>query len=224
MQQSPTRRVAMQAGGTEETLAVNALGPFLLTHELFGRIGVGTNPGRVVCVSSRLHLPGSRGADVRYAFDDPSLEHGYGADRAYKNSKLALLWFAFELARRVPEGQFTVHGMCPGFVPETAAASATGFERFLMKNVLPYLWFATRAADAAERIAYVAVDPELDNSTGGFWAEKAPAEASREARNPESATRFWSWAESVTRTGPWPTAPRDGRPGVVAETVSSRSA
>ena len=196
LQQSPTRR--MTVDGIEETLAVNALAPFLLTHELRNRIGSPRGPGRVVCVSSQLHRPGSRGPEVHFDFEDPNLEHGYDPDVAYKNSKLAMLWFAFELARRTPRSRFTVHGMCPGFVPETAAHSVHGMRRLLMRYLLPHLPFATRARDAVVAMEYVAVEPELDHSTAGFWVNRELALASRDARDAELGKRFWRWAEQAT--------------------------
>jgi len=202
MQQSPTRRRSVD--GFEETLAVNALAPFLLTHELLPRIGSEHGPGRLVCVSSRLHLPDSRGTPVRYDFSDPNLDRAYDPDRAYKNSKLAMLWFCFELARRLPSTRCTVHGMCPGFVPETGAASTKGFMRLMMRFVLPHMPFATHMGDAVDAMCFVATDPLLDSSTAGFWAEKKPFEPSPQSRSVEDAQRFWSWAETVTQTGVWP--------------------
>ena len=120
LQTSPSRRVT--ADGFEETLAVNALAPFLLTRLLLRAL---EQPGtaRVVNVSSRLHLPGSRGKPVGFDFGDPQLDHGYNPDRAYKNSKLALLWFTYELQRRLPPRAITANAVCPGFVPATATAS-----------------------------------------------------------------------------------------------------
>lgn len=202
MQQSRERR--RSADGVEETLAVNTLAPFLLTHELLGRVGGGEGPGRIVCVSSRLHLPDSRGTPVRFDFDDPNLEREYDPERAYKNSKLALLWFAFELARRTPKERFTVHGMCPGFVPETAAASTKGFMNFVMRFLMPLMPFATSQRDAVDSICFTATDPSLDATTGGFWTEKKPGLASEQARNPADAKRFFEWACEATKTGPWP--------------------
>lgn len=202
MQQSPTRRVTVD--GFEETLAVNTLAPFLLTHELLPRIGGGEGPGRVVCVSSRLHLPDSRGAPVRYDFDDPNLERGYHPERAYKNSKLALVWFVNELARRLPKERVTVHAVCPGFVPTTAAASTTGVLHFVMVRLMPHMPFATSEADAVKNLCFTAVDPSLDATTGDFWAEQKPFESSPQSRSEADAKRFYEWACAVTKTGPWP--------------------
>lgn len=199
MQQSPTRRLSVD--GFEETLATNTLGPFLLTHELLARLKPG---GRLVCVSSRLHLPDSRGAPVKFDFEDPNLERGYHPERAYKNSKLALLWFAFELARRLPKERLTVHGVCPGFVPETAAASTHGVMRLMMRFVLPLMPFATGLDEAVDSLCFTCLDPALDATTGDFWAERQPVDASAQARDPQQAARFFEWAEGVTGTGRWP--------------------
>ena len=158
----------------------------------------------MVVVSSRLHLPGSRGPSVNYDFDDPNLEREYHPERAYKNSKLALLWFAYELARRVPKTRLTVHGVCPGFVPETGAASTTGFLHFMMRFVLPHLPFATSAVDAVKNLCFTAVDAALDATSGDFWAEQKPLESSPQSRDADDARRFWDWACGVTGTGPWP--------------------
>jgi retinol dehydrogenase 12 len=201
MQQSVKRR--QSADGFEETLAVNTLAPFLLTHELRERLGGNESPGRVVCVSSRLHLPNSRGAPVRFEFEDPNLERDYEPSRAYKNSKLALLWFVFELARRTPRERFTVHGMCPGFVPETAAGSTTGVMKLVMRFLMPLMPFATSFRDAVDSICFTATDASLDAATGGFWAEKKPSVASEQARNQVDAKRFFEWACGVTGTGDW---------------------
>ncbi len=205
LQQDPTRHLT--ADGFETTLAVNTLAPALLTHELLPRIGGATTPGRVVLVSSRLHLPDSRGTPVAYDFDDPNLERGYVPDRAYKNSKLAGLWFGYELARRIPPERVTVHFVCPGFVPETIAATSTGMMRFMMRFVLPMMPFAVRYDDAVDAIAFTAVDPLLDASTGRFWAEKKPFESSPESRDEAKARRFFEWAAEVTKTNAWPRRP-----------------
>lgn len=198
MQQSPTRRLTVD--GFEETLAVNTLAPFLLTKGLVSRLAP---KGRVVCVSSRLHLPDSRGQPVHFDFDDPFLERGYHPEVAYKNSKLALLWVAYELGRRVPKERFTVHGTCPGFVPETASASTTGALRFVMTHVMPHLPFATRLDDAIDALCFTALDAALDETTGGFWAEKKPFPSSPQSHSVDDARRFWAWAEQVTASGPW---------------------
>lgn len=202
MQQSRARRLTVD--GLEETLAVNALAPFLLTRVLLDRLGTGACVPRVINVSSRLHFPGSRGAPVAYDFDDPNLERGYDHDRAYKNSKLALLWITAELGRRFATTRLTAHAVCPGFVPTTAAASTHGFQKFLLQYVLPIMPFATSVETAVTALRFLAVDPSLDATTGDFWMDGAPAPPSPQSRDEADAGRFWQWAEATTGTGAWP--------------------
>src|SRR5664280_1576820 len=121
MQSSKNRRVTVD--GYEETLAVNVLAPFLLTALLQPALAR-SESARVVAVSSRLHLLGSRGEPVD--FDDPQLQRGYNPDRAYKSPKLAVLWFTYELQARLALRPITANAVCPGFVPTTAAASTRG--------------------------------------------------------------------------------------------------
>jgi NAD(P)-dependent dehydrogenase (short-subunit alcohol dehydrogenase family) len=201
MQQSPERRLT--ADGLEETLGVNVLAPYLLTHELWPLLE--RSRARVVCVSSRMHMPGGRGAPVRYDFDDPQLEKDYDHDRAYKNSKLALLWFTYELARRAASHGVTVNAVCPGFVPVTAAESVTGFMRFFLRHVLVHAPFAQSVDDATDSFVFMAVDPSLDGVTGKFYGEKKVLESSPESHEAEKARRFWDWAARTTGVDPaWP--------------------
>lgn len=200
MQQSSTRRLTMD--GFEETLGVNVLAPFLLTKLLLPSLER-TPSARVVCVSSRLHLPGSRGVPVAFDFDDPMLERGYHPERAYKNSKLAAAWFAFELNRRLAPRKITANAVCPGFVPLTAAESTHGLQRWLMRRVLVHMPFAVRVEDAASSFAFMAVDPSLEGVGGEFFGEKHPIEASPDARDEAKAKRFWAYACERVGASDW---------------------
>lgn len=191
MQQSHARRTTVD--GFEETLGVNVLGPMLLTRLLLPMLLLAP-AARVVCVSSRLHRPASRGVAVNFDFADPELRSGYQPERAYKNSKLALLWFTYELARRLPPRPITANALCPGFVPTTAAVSTRGLTRLLLQYVLPHMPFATSAATAAEHIAEMAAGPLLEGKSGTYWEDGAQSDSSPESRDPDKARRFFDWA------------------------------
>jgi len=195
MQTSKTRRLTVD--GYEETLAVNVLAPFLLTALLLPALERSVS-ARVVTVSSRLHLPGSRGAPVDFDFDDPQLEHGYHPDRAYKNSKLAVLWFTYELQRRLAPRPIMVNSVCPGFVPATAAASTTGVMRLVMSSVMPHMPFATSVEAATDSFVFMAVDPSLKGVGGKFSGERHPIESSPQSRDTDACQRFWGLAERLT--------------------------
>ena len=201
MQQSPTRRVT--GAGFEETLAVNALAPFLLTRCLLPALERAPS-ARVVFVTSRLHLPGSRGVPVDFDFADPQLTRGYHPERAYKNSKLAVLWLAYELARRLPPRPITSNAVCPGFVPATAQASTTGFTRFLLRYILPVMPFARSVEEAATSYAFMATDPSLEGRTGKFYGEMKELASSPDSYDLEKAGRFWQLACELTGVEDWP--------------------
>ena len=195
MQTSPTRRVTVD--GYEETLAVNVLAPQLLTGLLLPVLERSAS-ARVVSVSSRLHLPGSRGEPVDFDFDDPQLERGYHPERAYKNSKLALLWFSYELQRRLPPRPITANAVCPGFVPETVVASTHGAMHFAMKHVIVHMPFATSIDEATDALVFMAVDPAIEGVGGAFFGERHPIESSPESRDIDQARRFWELAADLT--------------------------
>jgi NAD(P)-dependent dehydrogenase (short-subunit alcohol dehydrogenase family) len=195
MQTSPTRRVTVD--GYEEALAVNVLAPFLLTGLLLPTLE--RRPAaRVVIVSSRLHLPGSRGEPVNFDFDDPQLERGYRPDRAYKNSKLAVMWFTYELSRRLPPRPITANAVCPGFVPATAAASTSGAMRFVMERVMPHMPFATSVSAATDSLVFMAIDPSIEGVSGKFFGERHPIESSPDSHDVDRAGRFWELAAELT--------------------------
>lgn len=185
------------AEGVEATLATNALGPMALTTALEPALAAAPT-ARVLTLTSRLHQPGSRGDAVDFEFSDPNLEHGYSPDRAYKNSKLAAIWISSELNRRLP-ATVTSDAICPGFVPTTAAAYTTGWQRFLLRRILPRLSFTTTIDQAAADVAWALDAPELAGSGGRYLADRQIAVPSKDARDSTKARRFWELATAL-----WP--------------------
>lgn len=188
----PPPQRATVAGDVEATLATNALGPLLITTGLQPLLEAAA-AGRVLILTSRLHRPGSRGAPVGFDFDDPNLEHGYDPDRAYKNSKLAAIWVAHELDQRSGP-TVTCNAICPGFVPATAAQYTSGWQRLLLRHVLPRFAFARTVDQAAADVIWALDNPELAGVGGSYLADRQIAESSAEARDPALARRFWDLA------------------------------
>jgi len=195
--QTRTRR-QLSEDGFELTLAVNAFAPFVLTRLLLPALRRSPT-SRVVNVSSRMHLPGSRGRPIDFDFDDPNLERGYNPDRAYKNSKLALLWFTYELQRRLGNDRPTVNAVCPGFVPLTALESShKPFERWLMRHILPHLSFAKSVDEAANDFVFMATDLSIAEVRGRFFGERHEIASSPQSRDVVQAQRFWALASRMT--------------------------
>jgi len=192
----PQRRLTVD--GIEESLAVAAVGPLLLSLNL---LPVLAQPSRLVGVNSALHAPHTYGDEVSFRFDDPHMESGYTATRAYKNAKLAQLWFLFEWERRFGSQGLHADAVSPGFVPSTAAPRAKGLQRLLLRYVFPLLPFA-RTVDDAVRAIVRACEDDLSADGGRYFESEALAAASADARSTELASEFWALAEGWLQRQP----------------------
>ena len=192
--QTPT----LTADGLEATLQTNAVGPFLLTQLLLDAL-LDSAPSRVVNVASRAHLPKSGyGAEVNWDWDNLKGERGYEAMRFYKNSKLATMWFTYELARRLEGKGVTVNAVCPGFVPATVGEHAKGFQRVLFKYVMPWMPGARTLDQASQNTVFAATHPTYGARSGAFIGEEREVTSSEQAQSAAEARRFWEYACSVT--------------------------
>ena len=75
-----------------------------------------SSPSRVVVVSSKLHDPNVRhGSPInfKWSLEEINNENEYDPMSAYKRSKLANVWFAYELARKLEGTGVAVHVLCP---------------------------------------------------------------------------------------------------------------
>ena len=187
----PPEQRTLSEDGVELTLQVNTLAPLLLSHELTPLMA---SPARITATGSTLHLPGSRGAPVDFRFDDPMLNARYVGERAYKNSKLALLWIMTELDRRAAARGLRCDVISPGFVPTTAAENVRGLSRFFLRHVLSHMPFATSVDDSASNMARLLGTDALDPGGGRYFVRWVEASASPDARDPEKARRFWTMA------------------------------
>jgi NAD(P)-dependent dehydrogenase (short-subunit alcohol dehydrogenase family) len=196
----PPRR-AVTAHDFELQFGTNHLGHFVLTGLLLPALLVADDP-RVVTVSSVAHHGGT--ADVL----DGNAVGPYRPQRAYANSKLANLLFAFELQRRA-----SAHG-----VPLTSTAAHPGFSATglvadpegaganrLVRAVLPPLVtaFTQSAATGARAILFAATEAEPGSFTGPqrLHETRGPigaAEASVLARDETLARQLWRVSEELT--------------------------
>src|SRR2546426_8273395 len=95
--------------GYENTFATNYLAPFLLTN-LQLELLKASAPSRIINVSSVGHYNG------HINFDDLHLEKEYGGWKAYGQSKLALVLFTHELAKKLQGTRVTVNSVPPSTV------------------------------------------------------------------------------------------------------------
>jgi NAD(P)-dependent dehydrogenase (short-subunit alcohol dehydrogenase family) len=186
----------------ESVLATNAIGPFLLTHELLGAIERAA-PARIVNVSSRVHMPGSsmRG-EVHWDWNDPDSRKSFDPVVAYKNSKLALMWFTYALHRRVQAKGIAVIAACPGWVPETLAEQRKGVSRFFYQHVMPHAPGARTVQEAADNTTFAATDPAYARHDGVFIGEEKEIRSSAQSYDEAQAEQFWALATKLARVAP----------------------
>jgi retinol dehydrogenase 12 len=110
------RQVTLE--GFEKTFALNHLGFFLLTCLLLDTLKASA-PARIINVSSDAHKT------AHLDFDDLQTEKGNFVFNAYGRSKLAVVVFSYELARRLAGTGVTVNVLHPGLV-RTGFASNMG--------------------------------------------------------------------------------------------------
>ncbi|MEI8256255.1 MAG: SDR family NAD(P)-dependent oxidoreductase [Deltaproteobacteria bacterium] len=178
--------------GWEQTFGTNHLGTFLLTHLLLGDLERAA-PSRVVVVSSAMHKKGvGPGPGPDFDYDNLKTEKSFHPTIAYRNSKLANLWFAFELARRLREKNVTVIAVSPGWVPETAAPGmSSAFQRFLFRRVMPLLPIARTPDQGSDNTVFAATDPAMDKQSGSFFEDQKLAVLSDDSKDEAQAKRLW---------------------------------
>ena len=188
----PGKQARFTVDGFEMTFGTNHLGHFLLTNLLLDALKR-SEPSRVITVSSQLHVPGY-GGGPRPDFDYGNLkaEKYYNPQVFYKNSKLANMWFAYELQRRLAGSGVTSNAVCPGFVPESIAERRKSLiERWLYGEVLARMPFARSLEQASSSFVFVATDPRYETFGGKFIVDRKEINSSDESYDVEKARRLW---------------------------------
>ncbi|MDA0958318.1 MAG: SDR family oxidoreductase [Proteobacteria bacterium] len=172
--------------GFEMQIGVNHLSHFFLTQLLLPTM-IATGPARVVTVSSMLHK--------KATLDFDSFKGGqkYSAQRAYGQSKLANVLFAYELAARLSKTQVTSTVLHPGGV-------ATDIVRdmpWIIRALLGLIFISPEKG--AQTTIMLAAAPDLASTTGAYFDQCSPAEPSPLAN--DLALRKQLWDVSLAATG-----------------------
>jgi len=174
--------------GLEMTFAVNFLAPFLLTNLLLDLLKASA-PARIVNVSSEAH----EGGFIK--IDDLQTKKHYRPMRAYGQSKLALVLFTYELARRLEGTGVTANCLHPGFVATNIGQSGLGLiGRTVAKFILTLLGISPE--EGAKTSIYLASSPDVEGITGKYFV-KSMARESAPISYDESLQRQL-WEKSAT--------------------------
>lgn len=162
--------------GYELTFAVNYLSHFLLTSLLLPLLK-GSAPAQVVNVASAGQSP--------IDFDDPMLERGYDAMRAYSTSKLAQIMFTFELAERLSGTGVSVNALHPASLMDTKMVQST------------FGYTMSTVEQGTEAVVRLAASPELEGVTGRYFDGTREARADGQAYDKEARQRLWELSEEL---------------------------
>lgn len=175
--------------GLEMTFAVNYLALFRLTLGLVPTLRESA-PSRIVNISSDTYRIG------RLDFDDLQLERGYSMMKAYSQSKLAILYFTLELARRIEGGGVAVNAVDPGPVASNIGANNPGVLYRIASPVMR--WFFPSAARAARTAIRVATMPDLGTASGGYYRSMKRREKPLDF-DAETSRRLWQRSLELCR-------------------------
>ncbi|MCD4671570.1 MAG: SDR family oxidoreductase [Anaerolineaceae bacterium] len=173
--------------GFERTFAVNYLAPFLLTNLLLDMLQ-DSAPARIVNVSSMAHIWG------RLPFSNLQSEKAYSGWMAYSRSKMALIYFTYELARRLEGKGVTVNAVHPGLVKTNLQNNDTGFFNSLLRALEV---FAVPMEQGAAPLVHLAAAEEVEGITGQYFSGKVQKRSHRLSYNREIARRLWRVSEDL---------------------------
>lgn len=176
----PSRRTTQD--GLEATFMVNYLAPFMLTLRLLDRIKASA-PARVLNIASRMH----QYADAINFDDLQSLQHYDAFYGAFTQTKLALIMFSYELARRVEVSGVTVNCIDPGLFRTSLSESRAA--PFYLKLLRPLL--LSSPEHAAETVVAAADSEAYADVTGACIARDGLIETSDASRDRDAQARLW---------------------------------
>lgn len=163
--------------GHELRFAVNHLAPFALTQDLLPLLDRGA-PARIVNVASIGQHP--------IDFDDLTLRQGYSGNRAYGQSKLAMITTGFVLAQQLDPTRVTVNSLHPATYMPT---------KMVLQSVGHSIDTLDTGRDATLKLI---LDLALDGVSGQFFDRTRPARAHSDAYQPAVQQQIWDLSTRLT--------------------------
>jgi len=173
----------------ELQFAVNFLGHFVLINRLMSLIKAAPS-GRLAIVASEGYATAPKKTGIN--FDDLASDKKYSGLQTYGQSKLAVMLFSQELARRLEGTQITANSIHPGVI-RTNLASDT--DDIIVKIIGLFAGPWTRSiAQGAATHCFVSANPAVEGVNGLHFADsnsKIPKDHPL-VQDTELAARLWS--------------------------------
>jgi NAD(P)-dependent dehydrogenase (short-subunit alcohol dehydrogenase family) len=182
------QRRELTEDGIERTFALNHMGYFLMTAQLLDLLKAADN-ARIVNVASAAHL------GAKLDIDDLQNAQRYSGWIAYGRSKLANIYFTYELARRLQGTNVTVNCLHPGFVASRFGSNNGGITRVVIG--LAKSLAAISEDEGAKTSIHVASSPEVANVSGKYFDKCAAVASSPVSYDEEVARALWAASERL---------------------------
>lgn len=175
--------------GYETTFQVNYLAQFYLTQLLLNELEKSPQ-GRVINLSSSVYRAGK--------FDPDNLqgERRFSTIRAYAASKLCVLLFTIELARRLHPTRVTANAAHPGIVRTPMMRGAEGVFRAISLAALP---FSRSPEKGAATSLFLAGSPDVAWASGQYFVDAAPKNITSADNTPENRDLLWNLSMDACR-------------------------
>ncbi|XP_048496946.1 short-chain dehydrogenase TIC 32, chloroplastic isoform X2 [Beta vulgaris subsp. vulgaris] len=151
--------------------------------------------GRILIVSSQAHRLATCGG-IR--FDSLGTSSGYSSFFAYCQSKLANILHANELARLLKDDRvkLTANSIHPGVIYTNIHRYNSFFNGvFYMLNKI----FLRDVPHGAATICYVALHPEVEGTSGGYFSDCKLAKPSKQAQDITLAWKLWDFSMDLIK-------------------------
>lgn len=176
------------ADGIEQTLALNHLGYFSLTALLMDLLRA-AGSARIVSVASAAHV------GAKLDMQDLQNEKQYSGFRVYGQSKLANIYFTYELARRLEGSKITANCLHPGFVASAFGDNNGGWVKLLIglaKSIA-----AISEDNGAKTSIYLASSPDVAKVNGKYFDKCKAVNSSPVSYDVDQAKYLWERSESL---------------------------
>lgn len=187
------KRATLTEDGVETIFATNHIGVFLMTHLLLDMLK-SSAPSRVITVASK-GLVTYPFLDIE--FDNLNGERKFSTQHAYYHSKLAQVMFTYDLAERLEGTGVTVNcvRVTNVAIPDERLGHLPGWLKkiYHLKRKM-----SISPEKQAETYVYLAADPSVENTTGGYWDENnRQVRSNKNSYNRQTQQRLWKESERL---------------------------
>ncbi|MFW9818288.1 MAG: SDR family oxidoreductase [Candidatus Thorarchaeota archaeon] len=173
--------------GIETTFAVNYLAHFMLCNLLFEKLEK-SESARILNVASSVQ---AKSID----FEDLYGDHHYSQWRAYSQSKLAVVLFTYEFAKKIEGSGVSVNCLHPGFVKTNMVRKYRPFVKYFYHLIGLFMSTPKRGAKTS---IYLASSPEIDGISGKYFKKIKEKKSVKISYDMDVAKHLWDVSVELT--------------------------